>query len=98
VLNEGSTNTIKSGQATQGIYDVDSEGELPLSVVAVTRIGRVDCVTDTFDIPGDGLHVRGTYPRNERRMAVNFEGSEPAWVVADGSYNCFLQGKAHPYP
>lgn len=94
VLNKGATNTIKPGQATHGIFDVNADGELTLSVVAATSMDRVDYVMNTFLIPGDGMHVRGTYPRCERQMVVDYSGSQPARVVvADGNDDRFLYGK-----
>ncbi|MCG8403186.1 MAG: copper amine oxidase N-terminal domain-containing protein [Firmicutes bacterium] len=94
ILNEGSSNVVKPGQTTHGIFGVNADNDLLFAVVAA---GSREQLAEFEKLPvlaRDGKHIRGTYLRANRNVAVRLNTKQPArLVVADGDDDSFLYGK-----
>ncbi len=94
VLNEGAGNVIKPGQTTHGIFGINAADDLSFVVVAVSSLAQLDDFKKLPLLSRDGKHIRGTYLRANRSVAVRLNTDMPArLVIADGEEDSFLYGK-----
>ncbi len=94
ILNDGLNNQIKTNQAVNGIFDIDTDGNILFSLVAVTNQNPVEDYQKLAVLPQDGKHIRGTFPMANRFLSIQVDGSGPSrMIIADGLVDRFLTGK-----
>ncbi len=94
VINKGALNDVNPGQTIHGIFGINASDDLQFNVVAVSSPWQLDNLEKLPLLTHDGKHIRGTFLRANRNVALRLNTKEPTrLVVADGEDDLFLYGK-----
>lgn len=94
IINKGALNDVKPGQTVHGIFGINASDDLQFTVAAVSSPEQLEKLEKLPLLSHDGKHIRGTFLRANRNVAVRLKVKEPTrLVVADGEEDSFLYGK-----